>query len=300
MHEDKWLAEQFDAQRARLRVVAYRMLGSSSEADDAIQEAWIRLSGSDADAIENLGGWLTTVVAHVCLDMLRSRKSRREEPIGWREPQPVMRRSQEVYPEADIFLADSIGPALLVVLETLDPAERVAFVLHDMFDLSFKEIAPIVGRSEAAARQLASRARRRVQGMDEAPEADFSRRREVVKAFLAASREGNFEALLALLDPDVVLRADTAAVEAAAANQAGGAPLLRSEIQGHYAVAETFKGRARAAQLALVDGVPGAVWAPGGKPRVIFVFAFQSDKIVSVDLIMEPARIGEVDVQMTE
>src|SRR5262245_43755896 len=174
MHEDKWLAEQFDAQRARLRVVAYRMLGSPSEADDAVQEAWLRLSSSDAGAIQNLGGWLTTVVARVCLDMLRSRKSRREEPFGWREPQPVMRRSHDVYPEADILLADSIGPALLVVLETLEPAERVAFVLHDMFDLSFKEIAPIVGRSEAAARQLASRARRRVQGMDEAPEADFS------------------------------------------------------------------------------------------------------------------------------
>src|SRR5262245_49710452 len=299
MQEDKWLAEQFDAQRARLRVVAYRMLGSPSEADDAVQEAWLRLSGSDADAIENLGGWLTTVVARVCLDMLRSRKSRREEPIGWPEPQR-MRQSHEVYPEADIVLADSIGPALLVVLETLEPAERVAFVLHDMFDLSFKEIAPIVGRSEPAARQLASRARRRVQGVDEAPKADFSRRREVVKAFLAASREGNFEALLGLLDPDVLLRADNAAVQAAAANQDRGAPSLRSEIQGHYAVAEAFRGRARAAQLALVDGVPGAVWAPGGKPRVIFVFAFRSDKIVAIDLIMEPARIGKVDVQITE
>src|SRR5262245_352281 len=300
MHEDKLLAEQFDAQRARLRVVAYRMLGSPSEADDAVQEAWLRLSGSDADAIENLGGWLTTVVARVCLDMLRSRKSRREEPIGWREPQPVMRRSQEAYPEADMLLADSIGPALLVVLETLDPAERVAFVLHDMFDLSFKEIAPIVGRSEAAARQLASRARRRVQGVDEAPKADFNRRREMVTAFIAASREGNSEALLELQDPDVVLRADNAAVQAAAANQAAGAPILRNEIQGQYAVAEAFKERARGAQLALVDGIPGAVWAPGGKPRVIFVFGFRSDKIVAIDLIMEPARLGKVDVQMTE
>src|SRR5262249_46602795 len=284
MHEDKLLAEQFDAQRARLRVVAYRMLGSASEADDGVQEAWLRLSGSDAGVIENLGGWLTTVVARVCLDMLRSRKSRREEPIGWQEPQPVMRRSHDVYPEADILLADSIGPALLVVLETLEPAERVAFVLHDMFDLSFKEIAPIVGRSEAAARQLASRARRRVQGVDEPPKADFSRRREVVKAFLAASRDGNFEALLGLLDPDVLLRADNAAVQAAAANQDRGAPSLRSEIEGHYAVAEAFKGRAGGAQLALVDGVPGAVWAPGGKPRVVFVFEFRFDRIVAIDL----------------
>src|SRR5262245_37870012 len=193
MDGQEYLAEQFEEKRSHLRAVAYRMLGSATEADDAVQEAWLRLNGSDAGAIENLGGWLTTVVAHVCLDMLRSRKSRREEPIGWLEPH--LRRSHDVYPEADILLAASIGPALLVVLETLEPAEHVAFVLHDMFDLSFKEIAPIVGRSEAAARQLASRARRRVQGMDEAPEADFSRRREVVEAFLAASREGNFEAL---------------------------------------------------------------------------------------------------------
>ena len=210
MDEHEWLAEQFEANRTHLRAVAYRMLGSLSEADDAVQEAWLRLSRSDTSGVENLGGWLTTVVARVCLDMLRSRKSRREEPLGAHVPDPMVSREDGIDPEHEALLADSVGLALLVVLETLAPAERVAFVLHDMFDLPFDEIAPIVGRSPTAARQLASRARRRVQGAATVPDADLTRQREVVDAFLAASRGGDFDALLALLDPDVVLRADRA------------------------------------------------------------------------------------------
>src|SRR3989440_9624440 len=203
MDEREWLAERFEAHRRRLRAVAYRMLGSVSEADDAVQEAWIRLSRADTSGVENLGGWLTTVVARVCLDMLRSRKVRREEPLGAHVPEPTVSREDRTHPEHDALLADSVGLALLVVLETLAPAERVAFVLHDMFDLPFDEIAPIVGRSPAAARQLASRARRRVQGAAMVTEPDLARQRKVVDAFLAASRGGDFDALLAVLDPDV-------------------------------------------------------------------------------------------------
>src|SRR5436305_2614807 len=256
MDEQQWLAEQFEENRDHLRAVAYRMLGSASEADDAVQESWLHVSRSGTGDVRNLGGWLTTVVARVCLDMLRSRRSRREEPVGTDLPEPVAGRAAGTDPEHEALLADSVGPALLVVLDTLAPAERLAFVLHDMFAVPFDEIAPIVGRSPAAARQLASRARRRVQGPAAAPDADPGRQREVVDAFLAASRGGDFDALLALLDPDVVLRADGTAVRA-------GAP---GEARGAVAVAGTFSGRARVAQPALVDGMAGAVWAPGGRP----------------------------------
>ena len=300
MDESDWLAKRFEENRSHLRAVAYRMLGSRGEADDAVQEAWLRLSRSDAGAVENLGGWLTTVVARVCLDMLRSRRSRREESLGGKLPEPTATRAERSDPEGEVLLADSVGPAMLVVLETLSPAERVAFVLHDMFDLPFEEIAPIVGRSEAAARQLASRARRRVRGADRVPGADFTSQREVVDAFLAASRDGDFDALLAVLAPDVVLRADEVAVQAAAANRARGAPALAREIRGAHAVAETFKGRAQAARLALVDGAAGAVWAPGGRPRVAFVFTTRSGKIVEINLVMEPERLGELDVEVLE
>jgi RNA polymerase sigma-70 factor (ECF subfamily) len=298
MDEDKWLADRFAAQRGHLRAVAYRILGSTAEADDAVQEAWLRLSRSDAGAIENLAGWLTSVVARVCLDLLRSRKSRREETTGAHPAEPITSQEDGSNPEADAVLADSIGPALLVVLDTLAPAERVAFVLHDMFDLSFDEIASIIGRSEAAARQVASRARRRIQGADKYPDADFTRRKDVVNAFLAAMRGGDLAGLIALLDPDVVLRADDVAVQAAAANLARGAPPLKKEIRGAHAVAETFKGRAAAAQLALVDGAPGAAWAPGGKPRLVFAFAFRGEKIVGINLLMDRTRVDEIDVEL--
>src|SRR6266536_1534889 len=207
MDEHEWLAEQFEAQRPHLRAVAYRMLGSLSEADDAVQESWLHLSRSGTSGVENLGGWLTTVVARVCLDMLRSRKSRQEDPLGPHVPDPIVGHADGSDPEHEAQLADSVGLALLVILETLAPAERVAFVLHDMFDLPFDEIAPIVARSPTAARQLASRARRRVRGAA-TPDADLTRQREVIDAFLAAARGGDFDALLAVLDPDVVLRAD--------------------------------------------------------------------------------------------
>jgi RNA polymerase sigma factor (sigma-70 family) len=288
MGEHEWLAERFEENRTHLRAVAYRMLGSPSEADDAVQEAWLRLRRSDTSGVENMGGWLTTVVARVCLDMLRSRKSRREEPMGAHVPEPIVSREDGGDPEHEALLADSVGLALLVVLETLAPVERVAFVLHDMFDLPFEEIAPIVGRSPDAARQLASRARRRVQGAATVPGADLTRQREVVDAFLAASRGGDFDALLALLDPDVVLRADRAAVHAGAA----------SELRGAKAVAETFSGRARAAQTALVNGAAGLVWAPRGRPRVVFDFTITRGKIVQIDLVANPERLRQLDLAL--
>src|SRR5215212_4288010 len=261
VEDHDWLAERFEAHRTHLRAVAYRMLGSRSEADDAVQEAWLRLSRSDAGTIENLGGWLTTVVSRVCLDMLRSRRSRREVPPD--EPEPVVSREQDgTDPEQEALLADAVGPAMLVVLEALTPAERVAFVLHDIFGVSFGEISHIVGRSSNAAKMLASRARGKVRGTESAPETDLDRQREVVEAFPAASREGNCDALLALLDERVVLKADDAAVRSGASR----------EVRGAQQVAGTFSGRARAARFALVDGAPGAVWAPGGRPRVVFGF----------------------------
>jgi RNA polymerase sigma-70 factor (ECF subfamily) len=285
-----WLAARFEGQRTRLRALAYRLLGSSSEAEDAVQEAWLRLSRTDASAVENLGGWLTTVVARVCLDMLRSRRSRREDSLDARMSEPVGRGEAGTDPEQEVLLADSVGPALLVVLETLGPAERVAFVLHDVFGVPFDEIAPIVGRPSGAARQLASRARRRVRGAATVPQADFARQRKVVTAFLAAARGGDFEALLAVLDPDVVLRADPSAV------RVGAAP----EVRGAAAVAGTFAGRARAARPALVDGAVGLVWPARGRPRVVFGFTFAAEKIVAVELVADPERLRRLDLTVLD
>lgn len=286
MSDAQYIAELFDQNRLRLRTIAYRMLGSINEADDAVQEAWLRLSRSGAGNVENLGGWLTTVVSRVCLDMLRARASRREEPLERHEPDPVPARGTD--PEREAVLADSIGPALLLVLETLSPAERVAFVLHDVFAVPFDEIAPIVGRSAVATRQLASRARRAVQNAGAVSSGDDARRREIVSAFLAASRDGNFEALLALLDPNVVVRADAAAVRTGA----------QAEVRGAVAVAETFKGRARAAQLALIDGLAGLVWASGGRPRVAFSFAISDGKIAGIDLIADAEHLESLQLEM--
>jgi RNA polymerase sigma factor (sigma-70 family) len=284
MDEKKFLAEKFEANRGHLRAVAYRMLGSTAEVDDAVQETWMRLSRTDTRAVENLGGWLTTVVARVCLDMLRSRKSRREEPMGPEVPEPV---ASDDY-ERDTEMADSVGAALLVVLETLAPAERLAFVLHDMFAVPFEEIAPIVGRTPAAARQLASRARRRVQGAPPAPDADFSRQKKIVDAFLAASRGGDFEGLLAVLDPDVVFRADEAAQRLGSLG----------EIRGAAAVAETFKGRAQAARPALVDGALGLAVILGGQLRVVLRLTISGERISAVDAVADTEAIGALDLEM--
>jgi RNA polymerase sigma factor (sigma-70 family) len=291
MDEGDWLAKRFDANRTHLRAVAYRMLGSASEAEDAVQETWLKLSRSDSREVENLGGWLTTVLARVCLDMLRSRRSRREEPLAAAPETP-----SDESPEDDLALADATGPALLVVLEALAPGERVAFVLHDMFDLSFEEIARILGSTPAAARQLASRARRRVQGT-EAPTANVSQHRELVGAFLAASRDGDFERLVAVLSPEVVLRADEAALRAAAARP-GRAPELAPEVRGATRVANAFKGRAQGASPALINGEPGAVWAMGGRVLTAFVFTIEHDKITGIEVVMDPARIAGLDVKI--
>jgi RNA polymerase sigma factor (sigma-70 family) len=292
MGEKEILTERFEANRRHLRSVAYRMLGSQDAAEDAVQEAWLRLARSDTASVEDLKGWLTTVVARVCLDMLRSRKIRREEPIVGAE---TIASSDDA--ERDLQIADSVGLAMLVVLETLSPAERVAFVLHDLFNLPFDNIAPILSRSPAAARQLASRARRRVQGAPASPEADRARQREVVGAFLAASQGGDFSALLAVLDPDVVLRAD-AAVIAAGLARLGDTPVLAPEARGREMVANTFKGRARAAQLALVGGDAGLVIVVGGKPRVVFDFVVEDGRIMEISLIADPRSIGALDLEI--
>ena len=284
MDEHDWLAERFEENRPHLRAVAYRVLGSASEADDAVQEAWLRFSRSGADEVENLGGWLTTIVARVSLNMLHSRMSRREEPMGL--PAIDQAHAGGADPEHEAVLADSVGLALLVVLDTLTPAERLAFVLHDMFAVPFDEIAPIVARSPAAARQLASRARRRVQQADAVPEAEAARRKEIVGAFLAASRGGDFEALLAMLDPDIVLRADTAT------GQMDGI----GEVRGAAAVAATFSGRAAGARPALIDGAPGMMWAQGGQIRVVFDFTIVGGKIVAIEMIADPEHLAELDV----
>jgi RNA polymerase sigma-70 factor (ECF subfamily) len=286
MDEHEWLAERFEANRAHLRAVAYRMLGSSSEAEDAVQEAWLRLNRADTAGVHNLGGWLTTVVARVSLDMLRSRKSWREESLDMRHESDVPTDD----PEDHTVIADSVGHALLVVLETLAPAERVAFVLHDMFAVPFEDIAPIVGRTPAAARQLASRARRRVQGASVVASADRERKREIVDAFLAASRGGDFQALLAVLDPDIVVRADGAAVAL------GATP----EVRGAAAVAETFFGRARGAQRAVVNGSAGLAWAPGGRPRVVFNFTIAAGRIVAIDLLADAERLAQLDLEILD
>src|SRR5215510_3424042 len=280
----EWLAEQFETHRIHLRAVAYRMLGSHGDANDAVQETWLRVSRAGTSGVENPGGWLTTILTRVCLDMLRSQKSRPEKPLDAGQPGPGVNGENVANPEREILLADSVGLALHMVLETLSPGERVAFVLHDMFDLSFDEIAPMVGRSATAARQLASRARRRVQGASGAP-ADPTRQREIVKAFLEASRDGDFSALLALLDPDVVLRADSVAVQMGAS----------AEIRGAPEVAKILSGRARAAQVALIKGVTGLIWAQRGQPRVAFSFAITNGKIVMIDLTADPERLRQLD-----
>src|ERR671913_45707 len=285
MEKEKWLAEQFEAHRDHLQRVAYRMLGSTGEADDAVQEAWLRLSRAEAAGIDNLGGWLTTVVARVCLDTLRSRKSRREEPLEG-EPQPAAGHERAVDPEREAELADNVGLALLVVLEALAPAERVAFVLHDMFDLPFEEIAPIVGRSPTAARQLASRARRRVHGSAKTSGADVASHRKVVDAFLAAARSGDMAGLLAVLDPDVVLRADRAAV------RLGGV----AELSGAEAVAANFKGKAQQARSALVDGALGVVVAPQGRLLLVLNLTFAGDRIALIDVVADPDRLEALDL----
>lgn len=283
MPEKKWLAEEFDGKRPRLRALAYRMLGSASEAEDAVQEAWLRLSRSDAEAIDNLGGWLTTVVSRVCLDMLRARKSRCEEPLGPHVPEPIVGPETT---EQEEELAESVGLALLVVLDTLNPAERVAFVLHDMFDLPFDEIAPIVGRAPAAARQLASRARRRVQGATPASDADLTRKREVVEAFLAAARGGDLAALIAALAPDVVFRAD------AVAARMGGI----AELRGAEAVAATFKGRAQAAKPALIGGALGVAVVLQGQLRIALRLTFADDKIAGIEAVADPEHLTRLAV----
>ena len=289
MNERDWLAGRFEENRAHLRAVAYRMLGSVSEADDAVQESWLRLSRTDTTQVENLRAWLTTVVARVSLDILRSRKARREQPLGPHVPEPVVSRGDRVDPEHEALLADSVGLALLVVLETLSPAERLAFVLHDMFAVPFDEVAPIVDRSPAAARQLASRARRRVQGATPTPDADLARQREVVDAFLAAARGGDFGALLAVLDPDVVVRVDRGAMPGAASR----------EIRGAEAVVEQARrgGRlAASARPALVNGAAGFVVAPRGRPVAVAGFTVANGKIVEIDLLADPTRLRALDL----
>jgi RNA polymerase sigma-70 factor (ECF subfamily) len=267
------------------------MLGSASDADDAVQEAWLKTSRADTLEVENRRAWLTTVVARVCLDMLRSRKARPQEPLesGVQVPSPGG-------PEAELAIADAIGPALQIVLDMLSPAERVAFVLHDLFDLPFEVIGPIIDRTSAAARQLASRARRRVRGVGTAG-GEASEHRELVTAFLAASRDGDFEALVAVLSPDVVLRADELAVRTAAARQ-GGAPSLAPEVRGAPLVADAFKGRARHARPALIDGDAGAVWVMGGQVRAAFLFAVEHGKISELDIVMDPADLAELQVEI--
>lgn len=294
MDEQELLAGQFEASRPHLRAVAYRMLGSRTDAEDAVQEAWFRLSRSDVSGVANLRGWLTTVVGRVCLDMLRSRRLRKEEDLDANSPETIASDTRGSEDEA--ALADSVGLALLVVLETLSPAERVAFVLHDMFDLPFDEIAPIVGRSLDATRQLASRARRRVQGKTEPREADRDRRREVVAAFLAAARGGDFAGLIAILDPDVVFHADAAAVAASLARRAEGAPVLAPELHGAEAVARTFVGRAQAARLALINGLPGLVIATDGVPRVAFLISGRGGRIATIDIVADPERLKTMEI----
>jgi RNA polymerase sigma factor (sigma-70 family) len=288
MDESDWLAERFEEHRPRLQGVAYRMLGSLSDSDDAVQDAWLRLSRSDASEIENLGGWLTTVVARVCLNMLRSRNVRREEPLDAHLPDPVIGPDGRLQPEDEALLADSVGLALLVVLDTLTPAERLAFVLHDMFELPFDEIAPMVGRSPEAARQLACRARRRVQGADiPEPDPDLARQREVVDAFFSAARGGDFEALVSVLDPDIVLRADFG-------DRRPGVPNV---IHGAEAVArQAMLAALPHARLhpALVNGAAGVVVTVKGRPFAVMGFTVAGGRIMEIDTIADPERVRRV------
>ncbi|MET7621463.1 sigma-70 family RNA polymerase sigma factor [Streptomyces sp. NPDC005408] len=293
MDGSEFLAERFEEHRGHLRAVAYRMLGSLSEADDAVQEVWLRLSRSDAGAIDNLGGWLTKVVGRVCLDMLRSRTALREDPLDVHVPDPVVSRADDVQPEQEALLADSVGLAMLVVLDTLGPAERLAFVLHDMFGMPFDDIAPIVERTPAATRQLASRARRRVQGAAPAEESDPVRRREVVDAFLSASRGGDFEALLALLDPDVLLRADVGAGLVGTSRLVRGARAVAGQ-------AFTFKSFAHFARVVLVNGAPGIFTAPDGQPLSVMDFTVVGGKIVEINLLADPERLRRLDLRAVD
>ena len=294
MTEHELLAERFEEHRPHLRAVAYRMLGSLSEADDVVQETWLRVSRADSDGIENLRSWLTTIAARVCLNTLKSRRSRPEEPLGPHVPDPIIGPDHGADPEYEALLADSVGLALLVVLDALAPAERLAFVLHDMFAVPFDEIAPIVGRSPSAARQLASRARRRVQGVAKAPDADLTCQREVVDAFLAAARDGDFDALLAVLDPDVVLRAD----------RGGVPPGASRELRGARAVAEqalTFSRLVQFARPVLVNGAAGIVsWLPGGQPFSVMGFTVRRRRIVEIDILADPARLRRLDLTVLD
>jgi RNA polymerase sigma factor (sigma-70 family) len=291
MDERDWLAERFEEQRPHLRAVAYRMLGSLSEADDAVQEAWLRLSRTDAGAVENLGGWLTTVVARISLNVLRARRTRDEQPLGVHMPEPIVDPADGIDPEHEALVADSVGLGLLVVLETLSPPERVAFVLHDIFAVPFDEIAPVVERSPEAARQLASRARRRVRGEHTVPDADLGTQRRVVDAFLAAAREGDFEALLEVLDPDVVLRRDLAPL--------GGA----GEVRGARAVAGQALAYTRFGALmrpALVNGAVGAVAILDGEPFAVGAFTVRGGKIVEIDILADPERMRALDLSVLD
>jgi RNA polymerase sigma factor (sigma-70 family) len=293
MDEREWLAASFEEHRTRLRAVAYRMLGSLNEADDAVQEAWLRLSRTDASEVENLGGWLTTVVARVSLNMLRSRHSRREEPIGVHVPEPIVDRADGTDPEHEALLADAVGLALLVVLETLSPAERLAFVLHDMFAMPFDEIAPIVDRSPDAARQLASRARRRVQVENTVPDADLRAQREVVEAFHAAARDGDFDRLVAVLDPDVVLRADLGPLPAGGSREVRGAAAVAGQ-------ALTYSRLGLVMQPALINGAAGVVSIRDGQPFSVGGVTVRGGKIVEIDILADPARLRRLDLTILD
>ncbi len=291
MDERDWLAERFEEHRTHLRAVAYRMLGSLSEADDAVQESWIRLSRSDADEIENLGGWLTTVVGRVSLNMLRSRKTRREEPMDLRMPEPIVDSADGTDPEHEALLADSVGLALLVVLETLSPPERLAFVLHDMFGIRFDDIAPILDRSPQAARQLANRARKKVRAERTEPDPDLGAQREVVDAFIAASREGDFERLVAVLDPDVVVRGDF------------GPGRPAHEVRGAEAVASNafmFSRLGLVVRPALINGAVGMVSTRDGKPFSVGGVTVRDGKIVALDFLADPERLAGLDLTILE
>ena len=292
--QGQWLAQRFEENRGHLRAVAYRMLGSASEADDAVQEAWLRLSRSDADAIENLGGWLTTVVSRVCLDMLRSRTSRKEEVLEVHVAVAGVSRIGQNDPEQETLMADSIGAALLIVLDRLDPAERLAFVLHDMFAVSFDEIASIVGRSPEAARQLASRARRRVQGAPTVPKTSLMEQRRVVDAFLSASRRGDFEGLVAVLDPNVVVRIDEAAARPSGPREIRGAV---NWAKGAIAFSRQLAGTV---QPMLVNGDVGLVWTPGEHLFRALRFTFADGKIATVDIVADPALLRKLDLAVLE
>jgi RNA polymerase sigma factor (sigma-70 family) len=292
MDQGDWLAERFQAHRPYLRAVAYRLLGSASEADDAVQGAWLRLSRADTGAVDNLGGWLTTLVARECLDMLRARTSRREEPLGVHLPEPIVSRPDGIDPEQQALLAEGVGLALLVVLDTLTPRERLAFVLHDTFAVPFDQIAPIVGRSPAATRQLASRARRRVQGAAVVPDADLARQRELVDAFFAAARDGDFTALVAVLDPEVVVHADAGAVPPGAWRVARGAAAVAEQLR----TTGGFGRLARFARPALVNGAAGVVVAPGGRPVAVMAFTIRDGKIAEIDILADPARLRRLDL----